>query len=462
MYPKNPQREQAPVGSDTIEIEDLNHQGKGVGRLSVGGQAVDGQSSDKQSKGKACFVEGALPGETVRWRRTQTKRSFDEGELIEVLQASPDRATPKCQYVHECGGCELQHLDSQAQWRVKEDQLKSTFAREDIEPESWAPALAGNPWEYRRRTRLAVAFAGKQAFLGYRQRSSHKVVPIESCVVLEPALNKLIQPLRELLSQTATSGLKQAKLDQIELVAGDNQVAVCLSVKQMPNENTLEAVQDFCAEQSAQLWIKEGRAKPVSQNNTGEQYEPLNAALVDGLSMQFTPAQFVQTNAEMNRKMIEQAMEWLDVQPEHHALDLFCGAGNFSLPIAKRAKSMLGVEGLSDLIAQADMNAAREGLTNTEFKVADLSKEDALLGKSFSQGTFDRVLLDPPRTGAKELIPALLKMAAPKLVYISCHPATLVRDSKTLIEGGYKLSKAGVIDMFPQTTHLESMALFER
>ena len=437
---------------ETIKIEDLNHQGKGVGR------PIEGT----QNKGKACFIAGALPGETVRWRRTNSKRSYDEGELIEVLEPSPDRVTPKCQYVQQCGGCELQHLESSAQLSAKQEQLKRTFAREGIEPESWLPPIAGKPWEYRRRTRLAVEFSKSNIFVGYRQHRSRKIVSIDSCVVLEPALNKLVQPLRELLSQTDTVGLKQAKLDQIELVAGDHQTAVCFAVKKMPDDDTQQALQAFCAKQGAQCWVREGRGAPQPLGYTDDECAPLQTQLTDDLHMQFTPAQFVQNNAEMNRKMIAQAMQLLDVQPEHKTLDLFCGAGNFSLPIAKAAKRMLGVEGLPNLIAQADMNATREGLENTEFKVVDLSKEGALKGKAFAKGAFDRILLDPPRTGAKELIPALVRMAAPKLVYISCHPATMVRDAKILTEGGYTLSKSGVIDMFPQTTHLEAIALFEQ
>ena len=436
--------------SDSIKIDNLSHEGKGVGR----------QEADSQGRGKACFVAGALPGETVLWRRTQIKRSFDEGELVEVIYPSPDRVTPKCQYIGECGGCELQHMDPNAQLEAKQQQLKQTFAREGIEPqspESWLPPLAGNPWEYRRRTRLAVAYAGNTAIVGYRQRSSRKIVPIVSCVVLEPALNELIPQLSKLISD-----LKNAGLSQIELTLGESeddvQAALCLSVKTSPDAASLKPLTVFCEEHSLQLWVREGKKPAEPQGD----YPPLQAKLGSGLDMQFTPAQFVQTNAEMNRKMIEQAMWLLDVQPDSKALDLFCGAGNFSLPIAKRSKTMLGIEGLSNLIVQADMNAARQQLSGAEFKVADLSKEDALSGKNYTKGSFDRILLDPPRTGAKNLMPALVRIAAPRLVYISCHPATMVRDAKILIDGGYKLTQIGVVDMFPQTTHLEAMALFER
>lgn len=408
-------------------------------------------------KGKACFVAGALPGETVRWKRTKSHRSYDEGEMVEIIEASPDRITPKCQYIQKCGGCELQHLESSAQLAAKEGQLKRAFEREGIEPESWLPPLAGNPWEYRRRTRLAVAYAGKRTIVGYRERAGHKLVEVENCAVLAPALNKLLPFLEDL-----ATALKPFGLNQIELVTGDQndqeQSAICLSVKRIPSDAVLEPFKTFFAAKYIQLWVRQGRKAPEPQS----EYAPLQTALVDDLTMEFTPAQFVQANAEMNQKMVAQAMALLDVQPEHKALDLFCGAGNFSLPIAKKAKKTVGVEGLSELIMQADLNAKRQGLKNTDFRLADLSKDNVMTARKFPKGSFDRILLDPPRTGAINLMPAVAHIGASRVVYVSCHPATLVRDAKMLVEGGYRLTKVGVIDMFPQTTHLEAIALFQR
>lgn len=329
-------------------------------------------------KGKACFVAGALPGETVRWKRTKSHRSYDEGEMVEIIEASPDRITPKCQYIQKCGGCELQHLESSAQLAAKEGQLKRAFEREGIEPESWLPPLAGNPWEYRRRTRLAVAYAGKRTIVGYRERAGHKLVEVENCAVLAPALNKLLPFLEDL-----ATALKPFGLNQIELVTGDQndqeQSAICLSVKRIPSDAVLEPFKTFFAAKYIQLWVRQGRKAPEPQS----EYAPLQTALVDDLTMEFTPAQFVQANAEMNQKMVAQAMALLDVQPEHKALDLFCGAGNFSLPIAKKAKKTVGVEGLSELIMQADLNAKRQGLKNTDFRLADLSKDNAMTARKF-------------------------------------------------------------------------------
>lgn len=445
-----------PEAANIIDIHDLSHDGRGIGRI------ADGQGR----RGKTCFVAGALPGETVSWKSLSSKRSFEEGVLIEVLKPSPDRVAPRCKHIEECGGCELQHLESKAQLRAKEQQLRQAFAREHLNPSGWLAPLSGNSWAYRRRTRLAVSYLGKDSVLGYRRRGSKELVAIQSCTVLEPRIDALLPPLSALITS-----LRNCGLSQIELTLGDTDpldtalpsIAICLMVKKDPalagasGEKALQSWLNFCLEHSAQLWIREGRGQPQPIKDC----QPLSTTLTNTLDMQFTPSQFVQSNAEINRKMIAQAMTLLDLRSESRVLDLFCGAGNFSLPIASLVERMLGIEGLPDLIMQADANAQRQGLQSAEFRVADLAKESALSGPSFAQGSFDRVLLDPPRTGAKNLMPALNRLAAPKIVYVSCHPATLVRDAKILAEGGYHLSKAGVIDMFPQTTHLEAMALFE-
>ena len=418
---------------------------------------------DQSKTGKVCFIAGALPGETVHWRRIKSKRSFEEGELVEVIEPSPDRVVPKCRYISDCGGCELQHLESSAQLAFKESQVKRAFSSARIEPREWLPSISGNPWRYRRRARLAVAFKGNQVLLGYRRRSSRSVVAVDSCVVVDPKLDELIPNLARRLSNLHSTGLSEIELSRGDSAAktvesGNAEIGICLSVKVAPTETQLQPLLDFCDSRGIQLWYRSGKSLPKSIR----EYPPLQARLSDELSMNFRPGQFVQVNADINRKMIATALNLLDINSSHRVLDLFCGAGNFSLPLAHKALSLLGIEGLANLVAQADSNSKQLGLDDAEYRVSDLFAANALSGKQFTKSRFDRVLIDPPRTGAKELMDGLVKISPQKMVYVSCHPATMVRDTKILVDGGYQLAKVGVIDMFPQTTHVEAIALLEK
>lgn len=457
---------------DVIEITDLSHDARGVGHLPAsacsptkrrvvsglrGKNAVRGGKGSDQSdgKGKACFISGALPGEIVRWRVTESKGSFNQGEVVEVLKASPHRVTPPCEYYHLCGGCELQHLSAEAQSQEKESQLRNMLSRAGIEAESWLPPLLGSQWGYRRRARLAVAYENGRVLLGYRKKAGKEVVDIDHCMTLAPILNQHIPRLKHLVDR-----FKKAGLTELDLLSGERESALCLNLAKKPSDAAIQPLKEYCDRESLQLWIRASGENAIRVRST-ETSTGLMVKVEEGLEIQVRPGQFVQVNAEANRMMVSLAMDLLDTEAHYRVLDLFCGAGNFSLPAAHRVREVVGIEGSPDLVLQAQENAAQADVANAYFRTQDLFNEKALSGKEFSKGSFDRILLDPPRAGAKTLMPALSRLAAQKVVYVSCHPATLVRDTKALISGGYRLRKIAAVDMFPHTRHLESIALFE-
>ncbi len=420
----------APV---SLEIHDLSHDGRGVGRT---------------PEGKACFVAGALPGEQVRWQQTQSKRSYVEGLAKEILRVSAERVVPRCAHYSQCGGCELQHLAPAAQLAWKEQQLRKTLERADLTPREWMPALAGDPWHYRGRTRLALDYGKQGLRLGYRARGSSQVVPIAHCDVLDERLNALLEPLSRVAEQ-----LKPLGLDQIELSAAEQDLAACFYLKRVLDEVTLAPI--AASLESIQLWQKLPGKPPLAL----AAYPSLQTELGQGLRMAFVPGQFVQVNAELNRAMVQQALDWLEPEFAQRALDLFCGSGNFSLPLATRCQSVVGVEGIATLCEQGRDNARDNGLKNVEFRVANLAAESPL-GR-LAKEPYDLVLLDPPREGAAEVMPGLKRLAPQKILYVSCHPAAMVRDLAILMPD-YRLERVGAMDMFPHTTHLEAMALLVR
>lgn len=423
-----------------IDIHDLSHDGRGVGRQPTSG---------KQKQGKTCFVEGALPGEQIKWRCTKSKGSFDEGELVEIIQPSDERVEPRCAYYSNCGGCQLQHLNPLAQLKWKETQLRNMVKRSGLEPESWLPPLSSNAWGYRRRTRLFVAYSKQgKVQIGFKRKASRDLVAIQRCDVLDERLNNLFPLLMEISQELRPYGL-----NQFELSAAEANLGICLNLKKQIDSKLLQQWIDQYPQ--LQFWqrLPKQAAQPVGEAT------PLIAQLTEKTSMAFTPGQFVQVNGSMNRAMIAQALELTQPGKKDRVLDLFSGAGNFSLAFAEQARYVLGAEGSAELCKQAELNAKALGFSNTEFRVVDLDKPEqfGLLGKA-GKDSFDLVILDPPRAGAFKLMPWLQKLKAPKMLYISCHPATMVRDIKALMPD-YKLDSIGVMDMFPHTAHLEAMAL---
>jgi len=428
----------------SCEINDLLHDGRGVGRIN----------------GKAFFVEGALPGEDVEFRVTNEKRNFAEARLTKVLSASQYRTEPECRYFSKCGGCSLQHLQHSEQIEFKKQQLLNSAQRVGLEPENTLDSLVGPQWNYRRRARLAVQRARDGQFLvGFHNPGSNRIEPIASCMVLDKSLDALLMALPSILNALGAD----IKIFEIELVAADNALAVAVEASRSLFDAELTSVVkalNIVAEMTTQLWWKVSKNGRFSRVDDGE--DGLYFGVKDDIKLSFEPGQFIQVNDSINRSMIEQMLALVSVENTGVAIDLFCGSGNLSLPLAKQFNQVIGVEGLASLVVAANGNARSNAIDNTQFVVADLNDAASLKKVSKIASSIDLIVLDPPRNGAAAIMPWVAKSGTKQIIYISCHSSTMVRDADFLIRAGYKLKNLGVMDMFPHTAHVESMALFEK
>jgi 23S rRNA (uracil1939-C5)-methyltransferase len=425
-----------------VAIDDLSHDGRGVGRR----------------EGKAVFVAGALPGETVRVRQTGRNRNFDEAATLEVLIASPDRVVPRCPHFGTCSGCVLQHLDVPRQIEAKARVLRENLARiGHVEPARELPPLADAAWGYRRKGRFSVRFVEKKdrVLVGFRETDPRFVADLRECHTVIPALGARVAALAALV---ASLDARKA-IAQIEFIAGDAAVALVLRNLEPLGEADRARLRAFAGETGFVLYLQPGGVDSVTPLDADAVLEFALPAY--DLRLAFRPLDFIQVNAGLNQKMIAQALELLDPQPADRVLDLFCGLGNFTLPLARVAGRVVGVEGEAGLVARARENAARNGLDNVEFHAADLAKD--LSGAPWMRAGFDKLLIDPPRAGAAEVLAQLPLAGIRRIVYVSCHPGSLARDAGFLVrERGYRLAAAGAMDMFPHTAHVESIALFEK
>ena len=408
-------------------------------------------------EGKIAFVPGALPGETIRFRRTRRHRQYDEARLEEILSRSAKRVSPRCAHFEICGGCALQHLEHAEQLRLKQQQLCETLERlAHLAPARWLEPLATTPWGYRRRARLGVKYVTRRerVLVGFRERSSHLIAQIERCEVLAPPLDRLIAPLSALIGRLSI----REQLPQIEVAVGDDTAALVLRVLSTPSASDLGQLREFEAQHGIRLWLQSGGLDSVRA--LSEPAPRLNYALPQaGVELEFGPTDFIQVNAAANRALVGAAVELLELGPQSLVLDLYCGLGNFSLALARRARTVVGVEGEARLVERARANAQRNDIANAQFFQADLSSP-ALSGAPWLQQAYTHVLLDPPRTGARELVAQLAQLAPQRLLYVSCHPGSLARDLGLLVhEHGFELLAAGVVDMFAHTAHMESVAL---
>lgn len=419
----------------------LNHDGEGVLRGA-----------------KTAFVPGALPGERIVFQRVRRHRQHDEGALVEVLDPSPSRVNPKCAHFGICGGCAMQHLDPVAQLAAKQSELAESLLRIGrVEPERWLEPLAGPVWNYRRRARLGAKWVPKRGrvLVGFRERQKPYIAALERCEVLASPLDSLITPLSDLLT-----GLEaKASIPQIEAAVGEDGVLLVFRNLMELSAADRAALIAFGRAQGLRICLQPGGLDSIvaldGSSTTLEYRLPK-----ENLAFEFLPTDFIQVNGEMNRALVSRAIDLLELESSHRVLDLFCGLGNFTLPIARRVREVVGIEGEAGLVARARRNAARNQLSNASFHVANLAEPDG--GSAALSGRFDRVLLDPPRAGALEVLPRLVKLGATRMVYVSCHPGTLARDVGVLCaEHGYRLVAAGVVDMFPHTTHVESIAVLE-
>ncbi|MEP6884933.1 MAG: 23S rRNA (uracil(1939)-C(5))-methyltransferase RlmD [Gammaproteobacteria bacterium] len=430
------------------DVVDLASDGRGVARVD----------------GKAVFIDGALPGERVRYRVLKRRRQLDEAGLVEVLVASPDRVAARCAHFGICGGCSLQHLSPAAQIAAKQQQLLDNLQRIGrVQPEQVLAPLRGPEWAYRRRARLGVKYVHKKArvLAGFREREKPYLADIQRCEVLLAPLANLP---RDLAALVETLALRE-KIPQVEVAAGDESSALVFRVMEAPGTADIEKIAAFGVQHGVQIFLQSGgldTVRPLSsvQAPTGE-HPPLSYAVDAGrVVIEFGPVDFIQVNREINASMVASAIDLLQPAGGDAVLDLFCGLGNFTLPLARRAHRVVGVEGDSVLVGKARANALRNDIGNAAFFMDNLF-EPAQFG-DWAKQRYDLVLLDPPRAGAAALLERMAHWRPRRVVYISCHPGSLARDAEILVHTqGFKLTCAGVMDMFPHTTHVESIAVFE-
>lgn len=425
-----------------LEIESLSHEGRGVAHLEE----------------KVIFVSGALPGEKVLANRTFSRAKFEEAEVLEVLQASDQRIQPKCEVFGICGGCSFQHLSSDDQIKAKGEWLKEVLTQQTkTEPKTWLEPMRSQPWGYRRKARLGVRFVRKKdkALVGFREKKSSFVADMTRCEVLHPSIGENLEVLADCVEQLSI----REQVPQFEVAIAEEATILILRHLEPLSAKDEQLLLDCAQALGICFYTQSGgldTVKPLDKAVELTYSHPQHQVL-----MRFLPTDFTQVNFELNQHMVSRALEMLDLSEDDEVIDLFCGLGNFTLPIARYAKRVVGVEGDKGLIERAKQNAAANGIDNAEFYQADLF--EAVEGFSWFRGkTYNKALIDPARSGAIEIVELLPKLGVERLVYVSCNPATLARDSARLIELGYTLESAGVMDMFPQTAHVESIALFSR
>ena len=427
-----------------IQILDLSHDGRGVAR---------------REDGKAVFVAGALPGETVLAEPTARSRRFDEARTLEVLAASPERVPPRCPHFGTCGGCVLQHLAQDRQIVAKQQVLLENLERiGKVAPGRVLEPLTADSWGYRRKGRFSVRRVNKKdkTLVGFREQDPRFVADLGQCHTVIPQIGMKIQALAALVD-----GLQaREQIPQIEFIAGDDAIALTVRHLAPLEEADRAALAAFGHEHGFAIFLQP--KGPDSVHPLDGQAPALSFRLPQwDVELAFEPLDFIQVNAGLNQKMIARALELLDAQAGERVLDLFCGLGNFTLPLARTVAEVVGVEGDAGLVARARANAQRNGLDNAQFFAADLTQDQR--GTPWMRAGFDKLLLDPPRSGADEVLKQLPLQGIDRIVYVSCHPGSLARDAGYLVhERGYRLVAAGVMDMFPHTAHVESIALFER
>jgi 23S rRNA (uracil1939-C5)-methyltransferase len=430
---------------ETAAIRSVTHDGRGVAAV----------------EGKAVFVAGALAGERVLFRRRKFRRNFDEAELLEVLEASPDRIEPRCAAFGTCGGCVMQHVSDEQQRAIKFQALKDSLLRiGKVEPRGWLDPLVGPAWHYRRRARLAVkdVYAKDRVLVGFRERHAPYITDMHRCEVLAEPVSDMLDSLSELIGQLSI----RARLPQIEVAVADNAVALVFRVLDPPSADDEAALRDYAEKHGVRVYLQPGGLDSVAMLWPNGSVEPLYYDLPEhDVRIRFDPVGFVQVNREINEFMVSRAIELLDPGPGDRVLDLYCGIGNFALPLARHAEEVLGVEGDAMLVAAATENARHNGIHNARFREADLGELDG--AESWLQQPWDLVLLDPARSGAARVVELMDRLGPRRIVYVSCHPGTLARDAGVLVhDQGYTCEAAGIIDMFPHTAHVESIAFFDR
>jgi 23S rRNA (uracil1939-C5)-methyltransferase len=430
---------------EIARIHSVTHDGKGIAAIS----------------GKKVFVAGALEGEEVRFRRRKKRRNYDEAELLEVLSASPQRIEPRCAVFGVCGGCSLQHVGVPAQREIKQQTLRDALERVGkVEPRRWLPPLSDSSWNYRRRARLAVKdVPGKgRVLVGFRERYAPFVTDMHCCEVLAEPVGALIDPLSELIAGLSVRN----RLPQIEVAVAENATSLVFRMLDAPSDSDLERLRAFGRDHDLRIHLQPGGADSVSLLEPDGPLPPLYYSLPEfNVVIEFEATDFVQVNGSVNQRMVALALDLLQPQSDDRILDLYCGLGNFSLPLARKCGQVTGVEGEQNLVARARANSARNDIANSQFVCADLNRISRREG--WLSDDWTALLLDPARNGAQEVVRHIRSIDPSTIVYVSCHPGTLSRDLGELVTGyGYRLEAAGIIDMFPHTGHVESIAMLKK
>ncbi|MBW5289525.1 MAG: 23S rRNA (Uracil-5-) -methyltransferase RumA [Candidatus Ruthia sp. Apha_13_S6] len=425
-----------------LNIESLSHEGRGIARF----------------EDKVIFVSGALSGELVIVDRTFSRAKFEEADVKQVLKPAANRITPKCDVFGICGGCSFQHLSSEDQIQAKGNWLKDVFANQvKIEPKTWLKPLQVQSWGYRRKARLGIRYVAKKdkVLVGFREKKSSFITNMSRCEILHPSIGEHLEVLADCIERLSI----KSSIPQFEVAIAENNTVLILKHLEPLSVKDEQILVDCAQQLNIAFYTQSGgldSVKPL-EKPVMLTYSHPNHDII----MEFLPTDFVQVNFKLNQKMVDLALELLELNEFDEVIDLFCGLGNFTLPIARHAKHVAGIEGDLGLVERAKYNAEKNSITNVDFYKADLFKEVA--GFEWFRGkTYNKALIDPARSGAIEIVELLPKLGVTRLVYVSCNPATLARDTIKLIELGFTLETAGVMDMFPQTAHVESIALFTR
>lgn len=432
--------------STILDITALSHDGRGIATLD----------------GITVFVENALPNEKVACQISKKHRNYLEAKTLNILNPSPERVTPHCPHFGICGGCSMQHIAMENQVQFKQQSLLDQLQRlGKVTPEEMLTPISGPTWGYRRKARLGVRYVRKKerVIVGFREKNSRYLACLETCPVLHPTIGERLNQLSELIASLT----QYEHIPQIEVAIGDKEAALVFRHMTLLPPEDLKRLIDFGKKYQLSIYLQPNPPDPITKLWPEDNKLLLSYSLPQyNLTMYFHPLDFVQVNGEINQALINQAMTLLDPQPTETILDLFCGLGNFTLPLARSAKHVTGIEGDKIMVERAQYNAEFNGIHNVEFHSANLMEPEKIPLDKFLKRTYDKILIDPPRTGAIEIIPYLINLSAKRIVYVSCNPSTLARDAAELVfNQGYILKQAGVVNMFPHTNHIEAIAVFE-
>lgn len=458
--PKKKPSSAAPVTLQSLSIDRLSDDGRGIGVLSAE------QTTVARDLGKTVFVDGALPGEVVNAQLTRTASRYLEARAIEVISKSDERVVPLCAHYEQCGGCHLQHLSVERQRAAKLDtvlgQLKKTG---NIVPQSILDPVFAETYHYRRRVRLSVG-GKKSRTLGFRQKNSHQIISVQDCPVATTRIVSLMTPVRDWLTSYMPD------IDSVEMIDTDSGLGVVLIYRKHIEKSVQQALEHVLFSLNARCWFKKMNTSDkmdcaITDESVTQDSELLSYQLeipVGGdkcsLRLYFQPQDFIQGHISVNQLMVNQALSLLAPQPHEQILDLFCGVGNFTLPLSRLARQVVGVEGINDMVMMARQNAAINTCDNVVFAQANLFDNTQWQSAEWASNSYDGIVLDPPRAGANNICENISKLNPKRIVYVSCDSAAFARDARLLADKGFTLAKLGLVDMFPQTYHSEVMALF--